>query len=356
MKKIPRGTSRRYGIFPGLKMAVFLSCLFAVAPASFGQGFTLSKDQVTALSFAAFAPSFVTAELDRWIPGLDVPWELTYGLFPLNSLGFLFNGQWGEGLILGGIDAAAVTGAYFARPSFPLSSFTGMPASHLSYYTQYELYRSSRMMADPASYRYEWKPVAMAQAAMAPFRFDYLADPFVSFFLLGEIVGAWAVNHFANGPFEAPTDPFLWHGDAYPRTGGIALYMTELMYRSYWAGVTEEAEIRGFLLPEMTEALTPLIACIANGLYFTLIHYDKSMDFGNFMLNALYSFIPTGIYFSYLSYRDNFDFRKAAFAHFWYDVSLGVIYLFYGDQVQSGVVGDPAAAGRGTIFSIRVPL
>ena len=51
------------------------------------------------------------------------------------------------------------------------------------------------------------------------------------------------------------------------------------------------------------------------------------MDFGSFMLNALYSFVPTGIYFSYLSYRDDFDFRKAAFAHFWYDMALGIIYL-----------------------------
>jgi hypothetical protein len=74
------------------------------------------------------------------------------------------------------------------------------------------------------------------------------------------------------------------------------------------------------------------------------------------MLNALYSFIPTGIYFSYLSCREDFDFRKAAFAHFWYDVSLGIIYIFYGDQVQSAVVGDAATTGRGMTFSFCVPL
>jgi membrane protease YdiL (CAAX protease family) len=338
------------------RIAIILVCFFAFAPGTYGQDFRLSKNQVTALSFVAFAPSFVTAELDRWIPGLDLPWELTYGVFPLNSLGFLLNGQWQKGLILGGIDAAAVTGAYFARPRFPLSSFLGMPASHLSFYTQYELYGSSRMMADPASYRYEWKPVDIAQAALAPFRFDFLADPFVSIFLLGEILGAWVVNHFTNGPVEAPTDPFVWNGNTYPRAGGIALYMAELINRSYWAGVTEEAEIRGFLLPEMTEAMTPLFACIANGLYFTLIHYDTSMDFGNFMLSALYSFLPTGIYLSYLSYRDNFDFRKAAFAHFWYDVSLGIMYLFYGNSVQSAVIGDAALSGRGITFSFSLPL
>ncbi len=106
---------------------MFLLCLVVLAPDSFGQDITLSKNQVTALTFAAFAPSFVTQELDRWIPGLDLPWELRYGVFPLSSLGFLFNGQWEKGLLLGGIDAVAVTGAWFARESFPLSSFTGMP-------------------------------------------------------------------------------------------------------------------------------------------------------------------------------------------------------------------------------------
>ncbi len=230
--------------------------------------------------------------------------------------------------------------------------------SHLSLYTDYELYRSSRMMTDASSYRYGWEPVDMARAALAPFRFDYLADPFVSIFLLGEIVGAWAVNHFTNGPFEAPTDPFAWNGATYQRAGGIALFVAELLWRSYWAGVAEEARFRGFLLPEMTEGLTPLFACIANGLYFTLVHYDKSMHFGKFMLDALYSFLPTGIYLSYLSYRENFDFRKAAFAHFWYDVSLGLMYLFYGDSVQPASMGSfrSTTSGKGLTFSFSIPL
>jgi hypothetical protein len=322
----------------GRSIAIALIFFAFFAPALFGQDFTLSKNDVTILSFAAFTPWFVAGELNRWIPGFDLPWEAVYGIMPLNSLGFIFNGQWVEGLILGGIDSAAVAGAYFTRACFPLSSFTGMTASHLSFYSQYELYKNSRMMADPASYLHRMQPVDMGQAALAPFRFDYLADPFVSLFLLGEIVGAWAVNHFTNGPFTPPTDPFIWHGNTYPLAGGTALYMGELTYRSYWAALGEEAQFRGFLLPEMTEAMGPLLACIVNGLYFTLVHYNKSMDFGLFALNALYSFIPTGIYLSYLSYRDDFDFRKAAFAHFWYDFALGMIYLFYGDQVQSAAV------------------
>jgi hypothetical protein len=170
--------------------------------------------------------------------------------------------------------------------------------------------------------------VDAAQAAVAPFRFDYLADPFV------------------------------WHGNAYPRVGGIALYLAELACRSCWAGVAEEAEFRGILLPEMTEALTPLLACIVNGLYFTMVHYDKSMDLGGFMVNALYSFVPTGIYLSYLSCRDDFDFRKAAFAHFWYDFSLGLLYLFYGESVRSASIGDfrTSAAAKGMSFSFGVSL
>ena len=186
MRRFFGGRSSRGGAVRGARILFFLSCLFAVLPLSFGQDFRLSKQQATGITFAAFAPSFITSELNRWIPGVDPSWEVRYGVLPLGSLGFLLNGQWEEGLILGGIDAAAVTGAYFARPSFPLSSFTGMTASHLSFYTQYEIYKSSRTMVDPASYRFKWKPVDMAEAALAPFRFDYLADPFVSFFLLGE--------------------------------------------------------------------------------------------------------------------------------------------------------------------------
>ena len=341
-----RRVSRRRTTLNRPTTVLVLVRLLAFVADSFGQVYELSNNQVTALNPAAFAPSFVMGGLDRWIPGIDLPWELRYGIYPLNSLGFLLNGQWQKGLILGGIDAVAVTGAWLARPSFPLSSFTGMPASHLSMYTQYELYRGSRTMADPSSSRYEWRPVDVARAAMAPFRFGYLADPFVSLFLLGEIVGAWAVNHFANGPFETPTDPFVWHGNAHPRVGGIALYLAELACRFYWAGVAEEAEFRGFLLPEMTEPVTPLF------------DYDTSMDLGRFMLNALHRFIPTGIYLSYLSYREDFDFRKAAFAHFWYDFSLGLLYLFYGDSVQGASMGDlrTTSTGKGMSFSFSVSL
>jgi hypothetical protein len=335
---------------------IAFAALLSLATGAFGQERELEKGQVSALAFSFYAPGFVLAELDRWIPGFDVPWQAQRAAAPIPSLGFLFIGQWEKGLILGGIDAAFVAASFFARPYFPLSTFARMPASHLAFYTDYELYKDARLLADPASYRYPLRPLSMPQAALAPFRFDFLSDPFVSISLACQIIGAWAVNHFTNGPFEAPGDPFVWYGTEYPGPGGIALYLTELAYRSYWAAVAEEAAFRGFLLPEMTEALAPILGCVANGLYFALAHYGKDQDFGNFMLNALYSFIPTGIYFAYLSYREDFDFRKAAFAHFWYDVSLGVLYLFYGDTVTRQASIYPAPVGRGIGLSFNISI
>ena len=231
-------------------------------------------------------------------------------------------------------------GSEFLKDDWYLSSVSRMSAGHPIYLYQYDIYKTMRTRVTAGGYATDFAPVSLEDALIAPFCFDYLLDPTVSIGLACSIGGALAYNLLSGKAISPPTGTRIAvKGRSYDFALGSALYWSESLYRSYWAGVGEEAFFRGFILPELVEYLGPIAGIALDSLYFIAVHYAPGKD----MLTLLLTYAPVSVFFTLMSYGNDYDFRKSSFAHFWYDMALESIYYLTGQSVS------PANCGTGEI-------
>lgn len=279
----------------------------------------LTRDKVLEYSAVSFLPKFIAGNVFSWISESKPPNILRYGVPPLSASGFFLLKEPKKALLYGGVDAVAMTTAYLLKDNsncFQLLRTTGGKFADL---TQYEVYKSARQKANINEYRVKWQEVEFKDAILAPLRFDYLKDPDVSLFIAAEMLGTFLYFRLSEN-YSKPSE--WWE----------SLHILTKFYSSYMAGVGEEAQFRGFLLPEMVESFGKTPGYILNSFLFAGVHYDASMkgeELKTFLTEMLIGGIPKAIYLSYLSYDNNFDFRKAAFCHTWISFLGEIVYYHH---------------------------
>ncbi len=317
----------------------------------------ISKETISLRMLSFVLPEYINSDVITGFFGVQEPTLLYYGMRLSPLLGYAYTGDWlklGIGLPLCAVLRYGVQTAVSEPDHSFAASIMHNTSNKLVMYSTYDIYSTLRSRTQAGAYKYEFAPVSAARAMAAPFRYDFLADPYVSIGLASLGAGALAYQWLSGGLSVAGDSPggntARWRGADYGAAGGTALYWMESLERNYCAAVGEEAYYRGYILPELVEYLGPVAGIGVNAALFSFAHYSK----GDNLLDLALTYLPVSIYYGILAYSNSFDFRKGAFIHFYYNLLIQGIDFITRKDIK--FTGGGLSALDGASFSMSIDL
>ena len=286
-------------------------------------------------ALSAVMPGAAGAQTRNPADTVPMPKAMSDLAFPLTSIilpgfGQFQQGQWAGGLALAGVGVAGIAAAVAVLPAVERSDaadLADLPKSpeartfllgaqtyqSMGFLSAYFAFRTTVPAYQKVDKRYLFLPPPdpPGKILSAPFQFHFLKRP-TTFIPLGSLlILAGASVAYERGNHPDADWVFSWDDVAFSSAV------------SYYAGVSEEAAFRGYLLPVFHEYMGQLWVP-ANGLQsliFAAAHYDG--DIRRTLVPAL-----LGYYFGLVTRRDQWSIRETAFTHFWWDaIALTASYL-----------------------------
>lgn len=228
----------------------------------------------------------------------------------------------GTGLAYGAYELAEDPSVYV--PSGILSNNTWM-------YSVYAAYRDARISNGVSLYRYKMPTDSLLDLASAPFRPSILKKPEVWGGLLGKLAVGIGVGYLR----------YRMTNHAHPPSDSTQHRITP--YMALPIGIGEEALFRGYLQPQLSEAINPTAGIILSSLAFGAAHIvnTRGMDKQESQSYCTY-IIPflscSGLYYGWMA-KKNGSLKECVAVHTLYDFTLLCL---------------SAAAGKESIFEDQV--
>jgi membrane protease YdiL (CAAX protease family) len=163
-------------------------------------------------------------------------------------------------------------------------------------------------------------PAKMGSLARAPFRAEYILNPWV----LGFAAAGYAVNRALIGrgkPGFSRIRTVNYLGSGYNRDAGAAVYAAYWIPLSYGAGEAEEMLFRGMLQSSWEGSLGRGGGLLAASAVFGLAHVSRLRSEESWASAGMAAL--AGLYLGWRYQRTGYRLGEPIAAHFWFDVAAG---------------------------------
>ena len=212
------------------------------------------------------------------------------------------------------------------RTTFESEAY-GTALTDLSFYSAYGAYRDARQQIGNRGYATPAPQESLAEAAYAPFQWEYLSRPTTWVPVLVALYGA--------------VTPPGAQSYVYAPQGGLTRDEMAAGFAAQYemVAVGEEAFFRGVLNNGLSSSLGETWGLVSSSAVFGIAHAGVGAQASGLEAGVF------GLYLGWLHQRNDYDMREGIAIHFWWDFLTGIAML----QQRKGQVGDrPVRLGQVT--------